>query len=174
MSPDYSLRVGEQDYRVSVNQLDEGGLLIVKVGDETFTLKTATNDDGSWTINDTSNDYHVRIVRRAGRRATVELDEEEIEVVWDRERLQEDPVITGGPVVNDKRVRGGVYAPMPGKITEVRVSVGDIVKVGDTVCILEAMKMFNELKAPYDGQIKEVNIEPGSSVTPNDLLILLK
>ncbi|MCK5151562.1 MAG: hypothetical protein KAQ65_06975 [Candidatus Thorarchaeota archaeon] len=63
---------------------------------------------------------------------------------------------------------------MPGKITEVMVAVGDNVKNGQTVCILEAMKMFNELKASADGIVKEINVEPGSSVTPGDLLVLIK
>ena len=63
---------------------------------------------------------------------------------------------------------------MPGKITEVRVKVGDSVKSGDTVCILEAMKMFNELKAETSGSVKEVNVEVGSMVTTADLLILVE
>ncbi|NHJ12963.1 MAG: acetyl-CoA carboxylase biotin carboxyl carrier protein subunit [Candidatus Thorarchaeota archaeon] len=62
---------------------------------------------------------------------------------------------------------------MPGKITEVHVRVGDKVTSGQTVCILEAMKMFNELRAPSHGTVKEVNIEPGSNVTPDTLLILI-
>ena len=69
---------------------------------------------------------------------------------------------------------GGVYPPMPGKITEVRVKAGDTVKKGDTVCILEAMKMFNELKSASSGTVKEVNVEVGTMVTPNDLLVLIK
>ena len=63
---------------------------------------------------------------------------------------------------------------MPGKITELRVKVGDSVKEGDTVCILEAMKMFNELKSGASGSVKEVNVEVGSMVTPNDLLVLIE
>ena len=69
---------------------------------------------------------------------------------------------------------GGIYPPMPGKITEVRVKTSDTVKKGDTVCILEAMKMFNELKAGFSGTVKEVNVEVGTMVTPDDLLILIK
>ena len=63
---------------------------------------------------------------------------------------------------------------MPGKITEVQVKVGDTVSAGSTVCILEAMKMFNELKSPSDGIVKEVNVEVGSNVTTSDLLVLIE
>jgi pyruvate carboxylase subunit B len=71
-------------------------------------------------------------------------------------------------------VKGGIYPPMPGKITELKVKVGDSVKQGETVCILEAMKMFNELKSGSSGTVKQVNVEVGSMVTPNDLLVLIK
>ena len=68
---------------------------------------------------------------------------------------------------------GGIYPPMPGKITEVRVKVGDAVKSGQTVCILEAMKMFNELKADASGTVREVNVKVGTMVTPTELLVLI-
>ena len=55
-----------------------------------------------------------------------------------------------------------------------RVAVGDSVKSGDTVAILEAMKMFNELKAGKAGKVKEVNVAAGSTVTPNNLLVLIE
>ena len=63
---------------------------------------------------------------------------------------------------------------MPGKITEVRVKIGDRVKNGDTVCILEAMKMFNELRAETSGAVKEVNVEVGTMVATSDLLVLIE
>ena len=63
---------------------------------------------------------------------------------------------------------------MPGKITEVLVKVGDTVKSGDTICILEAMKMFNELKAASSGSVKEINVDVGTMVTTADLLILIE
>jgi biotin carboxyl carrier protein len=63
---------------------------------------------------------------------------------------------------------------MPGKVTEVRVSVGDKIESGQTVCILEAMKMFNELKAPNSGTVRQINVKPGSPVALGDLLILIE
>ena len=54
------------------------------------------------------------------------------------------------------------------------MKVGDTVKSGDTVCILEAMKMFNELKADSSGEVKEVNVDIGTMVTTADLLVLIE
>ncbi len=64
-----------------------------------------------------------------------------------------------------------VFAPMPGIILEVNVSEEDIVKKGDFLCVLEAMKMENALTAPKDGIIKSVNIVRGATVDKGKLLI---
>ena len=66
-----------------------------------------------------------------------------------------------------------VDAPMPGKIIEVKVSVGQAVKAGDTLLILEAMKMQNEIAAPADGTVKAINVSAGQSVKVRDALVIL-
>ena len=65
--------------------------------------------------------------------------------------------------------KNDLTAPMNGTILEVSVKVGDSVKAGDVVCVLEAMKMENEMLAPVDGVIKSV-ISKGVSVNTGDLL----
>ncbi len=71
--------------------------------------------------------------------------------------------------------KGGVSvtAPMPGTILDVKVSVGQSVKKGDTVCVLEAMKMENDIPAPQDGVVASVNVQKGSSVGANDVIVTL-
>ena len=59
---------------------------------------------------------------------------------------------------------GEVNSPMPGNILAVNFKAGDQVKSGDTVMILEAMKMENEILAPADGTIKEVYVQKGATV----------
>jgi acetyl-CoA/propionyl-CoA carboxylase biotin carboxyl carrier protein len=59
---------------------------------------------------------------------------------------------------------GAVTAIMPGKIIRVLVDQGDQVAEGDVICILEAMKMENELKAPKDGTVKALHIQAGQDV----------
>ena len=68
---------------------------------------------------------------------------------------------------------GSVTAPMPGTILDVKVSVGDQVKAGQTVVILEAMKMENEIGAPQDGTVKEVRVQKGAAVNPGDVLVTI-
>ncbi|MCR1918017.1 biotin/lipoyl-binding protein [Frisingicoccus caecimuris] len=66
-----------------------------------------------------------------------------------------------------------ITAPMPGKILDVKISVGQAVKKGDVVMILEAMKMENEIVAPQDGTVASVQAAAGSAVEAGDTLASL-
>ena len=66
-----------------------------------------------------------------------------------------------------------VTSPMPGTILDVKVSVGQEVKKGDVICVLEAMKMENDIPAPQDGVIASINIQKGASVNAGDVLATL-
>ncbi len=174
MSREYEVTLDEKPYAVEVKMLDEGGVLVVKVGEESYTIKASRAEDDSWNVNDTSTDFAVKILRRSGKSLLLEINGQEREVEWERVRRQEAAAASTAAASGGVKVKGGVYPPMPGKITEVKVIVGDKVKSGDTVAILEAMKMFNELKVASSGTVKEVNVAPGSTVTPNDLLVLVE
>ena len=62
---------------------------------------------------------------------------------------------------------------MPGTVLEVKVNVGDAVKIGDVLLILEAMKMENELQADKAGTVKEVKVTKGQAVNGGDALIVI-
>ena len=66
-----------------------------------------------------------------------------------------------------------VTSPMPGTILNVKVSVGQSVKKGDVICVLEAMKMENDIPAPQDGVIASINVQKGASVSAGDVLASL-
>ena len=66
-----------------------------------------------------------------------------------------------------------VSAPMPGNILKVNVTVGQTVKKGDVICVLEAMKMENDIPAPEDGTISSVNVQKGASVNSGDVLVTM-
>lgn len=70
-------------------------------------------------------------------------------------------------------VGGAITAPMPGTVLSVAVEVGASVTKGQTLLVLEAMKMENEIQAPSDGTVKEVNASQGLSVNAGDTLIVL-
>lgn len=66
-----------------------------------------------------------------------------------------------------------VKAPMPGSIVKVNVKVGDSVKQGDVLCVLEAMKMENEILAPQDGTVASVETTQGATVATDAVLITM-
>src|SRR5574341_515771 len=66
-----------------------------------------------------------------------------------------------------------IRSPMPGLIVDVPVVVGQAVKKGQTVVILESMKMENELKAPRDGTVHRVEVGKGDSVEQNKVLLTI-
>jgi len=67
-----------------------------------------------------------------------------------------------------------VFAPMPGMIVEIVKQPGDAVKAGDTVCIIEAMKMNNNIETPCEGEIKELRCKQGDSVAKGDILCVVR
>jgi glutaconyl-CoA decarboxylase len=75
------------------------------------------------------------------------------------------PAVTGsGEAVN---------APMPGNILKVNVKVGDAVKSGTVLVVLEAMKMENEIMAPKDGTVTQVLVSKGSTVDTGAALVVI-
>ncbi len=83
----------------------------------------------------------------------------------------------GGTTLKKKEIQtaetndsGSLKAPIPGMIVELKIKIGDTVKAGDTVVVLEAMKMFNNLVAPCSGEVKEIKFKVGDSVAKGDVL----
>jgi pyruvate carboxylase subunit B len=67
-----------------------------------------------------------------------------------------------------------IRAPMPGLVTRVLVGVGDAVRAGDGLVVMEAMKMENELRAKSDGRVRAVPIAPGTAVEKGTVLVELE
>ena len=74
---------------------------------------------------------------------------------------------------SDSKFKNDVLSPMPGAIVKLNVKEGDLVKKGDVLLVLEAMKMENEIKATRDCRVKKVFAEEKSSVDKGQILIKL-
>lgn len=67
-----------------------------------------------------------------------------------------------------------VVAPLQGNIVDIKVKVGDQVKKGQTVAIIEAMKLENEVSSPFDGEVVSISVSKGNTVASKDVLLTLK
>ena len=85
---------------------------------------------------------------------------------------------TSAPLVKEETVvsegSNDILAPIAGKVLEIKVGVGDVVKKGQTVAIIEAMKLENEIQSAYDGKVKQVVVSAGADVRNKDVLIVLE
>ncbi|MEM2933970.1 MAG: biotin/lipoyl-containing protein [Halobacteria archaeon] len=71
-------------------------------------------------------------------------------------------------------VDGGILSPMQGTVVQVRVKAGDVVKKGDVIAIIEAMKMENDVRSHRAGVVKAVHVTVGQTVSPNTLLAVIE
>jgi len=86
------------------------------------------------------------------------------------------PVSSQKPEISIQSVMMGqesILAPIPGLILEVKVKVGDAVNTGQTVAVLEAMKMENSLTTHVSGTVKEIRVEKGSEVSTGDVILIV-
>lgn len=137
-----------------------------------------------YTINGTK--YEVQIGDIEENIATVTVNGEEYKVEMEKEAEPEKKKVVVKPAAaqqttsNDAPAKGNVNtanalkAPLPGVVTEIKVAVGDEVKEGDTVVVLEAMKMANNLDAEKSGKITAVLVNVGDSVMEDTPLVVIE
>lgn len=162
----YSTTVGDKTFIIDVNREGE-----VTVDGETaqvdfLSIDRATaysllldNQSYEVMVSEAGDDYQVLVL---GHMFTVHVEDE-------RARRLAQAARGFIPASGEIQVK----APMPGLIVAVPVVVGQIVKRGDVVVVLESMKMENELKAPRDGTVSAVRVQPRQSVEQNQTLVTI-
>jgi biotin carboxyl carrier protein len=126
-------------------------------------------------------EYDVEIKDFEGSNAKIEVNGTSYDVdVHVEERAAKTPTLVRKPVVNKpgegKIQKGGagattVKAPLPGSIMKISVAVGDTINPGDTLLVMEAMKMENNVMAEKGGTVKAVKVAVGESVLQDDVLV---
>lgn len=138
-----------------------------------------------YTIN--GNKYEVAINSINDNIANVVVNGEEYEVQMEKEPEPAKKKVVVRPVAqaetetasaptstNKVNLNNAVKSPLPGVITEIKVNVGDNVKAGDTVVVLEAMKMANNLDAEKAGKVTAVLVKEGESVMEDTPLVVIE
>ena len=159
--------------RIIEVEMDKEGL--IHVGDQVFRAdlqRIGNLDLYSLLLDDKSYEVHVQETERNGYRVMISsqgYEGYEVQVLDERayRASQVSGALAGG--ASDSAVK----APIPGLVVKVLVHEGDEVKAGQTLVILEAMKMENELRAPRAGMIATIKAKPGNSVNQGDVLVTL-
>ena len=139
-----------------------------------------------YTIN--GNKYEVAIADIVENTAIVTVNGEEYKVEMEPEPVEEKKVVVRPAAANTPNEPSesnntstvgtasgdAVKAPLPGVITEICVNVGDEVQAGDTVVVLEAMKMANNIEAEKAGKITAVCVKQGQTVMEDDALVVIE
>ena len=133
-------------------------------------------------------DFNVKIEGVEGDIAKVEVNGISFEVQLDKPVAQPKPVVraVAAPVKNVEAPKAAVEAaqlaagvtavkaPLPGTINDIKVAVGQAVKKGDTLVVLEAMKMENNIDCERDGKIVSVNVNKGDTVMEGSVLVTIE
>jgi len=118
--------------------------------------------DGASYVAEVTERDGTRVVGVAGETYVIQVEEEARYVI----RTRGGAAVGAGPQT--------LAAPLPGKVTHVGVKAGDPVAAGDTLVVIEAMKMENELKAAAPGTVAEVRVRPGQAVNAGDVLVVIR
>ena len=81
---------------------------------------------------------------------------------------------TGHSIRPKAKEVGDVTAPMPGSVVRIMVKIGEKVEAGDTVLIVEAMKMENEVHTPISGVVEKIYVSEGDNVNPDEVLVQVR
>ncbi len=144
---DGTLRVGRKraDFKFVI---DEEGFTWVESGEKRFIAEVVEKSQNRYVVVVNGNSYQLAI-----------------DTPFSFERRKFLSQLTKG----SKKLR--IDSPMPGKIVEVLVNEGDTVTVGDTLLILEAMKMQNEILSEVSGAVAKVHVKPGQNVMKDELIM---
>jgi biotin carboxyl carrier protein len=163
MKREFALKLGNVEYPVVV----EGDT--ITVNGRPFTVEFA--DDGMVLVDGIAYD-----VALEGETATVGGESYEIQVSGLAvTHLAPSPSPSGMAAPRPVEAgAGAVLAIMPGKIVRVMVEAGQEVAEGEPVCVLEAMKMENEVKSPLSGAVVDLRVQPGDTVAAGDTIAIVR
>jgi biotin carboxyl carrier protein len=161
---------GEVDGQtIAMEVTGKDGQYRVAVGDAVTDVDARQGPEGIWSlliggashVVDVSDRDGVSVVEVDGETYRIRVEEEARYIIRTR----------GGRAQTSGQV---LKAPMPGKVVHVEVEVGQAVKPGDGLIVLEAMKMENEFRAVVAGTVKEIRAQVGQAVNPGDTLVVIE
>jgi biotin carboxyl carrier protein len=171
----FNLTIDGRDHEI---ELEIGKAVTIRADGETFHAIVERTDEGVWVV-------------VGGNKYKVDITDSQVLVDGHRHHIQVRNLRRGRPSWSHEAVvkgedeekkpadkivskEGVVHPPMPGRVISIKVKVGDSVKIGSPLMVLEAMKMQNEIASPRDGKVVEIKTSEGSLVDVGDVLVLIQ
>ncbi len=193
MKRKFELTIDENTIPVSVSDSD-GGKLTITIGEDTYSASVidGNREKGIFQIAIGKEKFEIHISPKSGSKDfSLTVNGQKYTAVLKPIGVTPEPIIrVAKPVPVASRTPletsssitavpttvtlGTVTAPLPGRIVDVNVSVGDKVKRGDVILVLEAMKMLNQIRASQDGIVSEVHVQAGKPVEKGQPLVTIK
>jgi acetyl-CoA carboxylase biotin carboxylase subunit len=147
----YIIQTGDRQINARIRLCGEGYLEMI-VDEQQFELYVSTDEEGAGYVSYRGFIFHVKR----------------------HDILAGNHAILGNPDAGGGKSDGKIISPMPGKVIKINVIKGEEVKRGQTLLIVEAMKMENYISAPNDGVVEEVNVKVGDMVNSSMSLVILR
>jgi biotin carboxyl carrier protein len=157
-------------FKVKVNGQEEISLQEDQIGD----MNNIKITDGTYHILQEKKSYFAKISQKDFNNRSYEIRIGSNTYHVNIETELDELIQSMGYRLGSEQATDTIKAPMPGIILDVRIKQGDSVKKGDTLLILEAMKMENAILSPKDGVVKQILSKTGETVDKNKLLIELE
>jgi biotin carboxyl carrier protein len=161
----YATTIDDHTYVIEINREGE-----ITIDGAAVPIDLCAIDDVTYSLLLNNKSYEA-LVEIAGNDLAVLLNGRLYSAQVLDERARRLTQAVGGSTAHSGEVT--IKSPMPGLIVAVPVSEGQAVKKGQTVVVLESMKMENELKAPRDGTVTAIKVAPRQSVEQHELLVVL-
>ena len=164
----YQVRIGGEEFRVGIQEKVDG--LKVDLGGKKIDVSlTELKKNRIYSLLVDNRAYDLEIHRKnaefeinyGGRKYSGEI-------------LEETLAKLKSPAPKEVLKQKELKAPMPGLIVKVEVQEGQVLKAGEGVVIMEAMKMENEIKSPYEGKVKKILVKEKQTVDKNQILLVLE
>jgi len=160
----HAFKLRDTEYNVELSRAADGYRL--HIGDRVVPMDVQAGADGrTWLTLD--GEHHEVVVATRGDEVFVHVDGEAFELRYEHP-LKRLAAALGGNAADS------VTAPMPGSLVAVHVKTGDAVKLGQTLLVMESMKMETAIVAPRDGAVKEVHFAPGQTFDRDVTLLTLE
>ena len=175
----YEILVDKKAHNIRILKRESNSFL-VDVNGKTMEVKFANSGAGKFSLEINGEKVQAELLKLPGSIMLVKVGGKTFEVQYSTPTFKLETQKVNVPSTLSKKStvslaveRGAVLAPIAGRIVALKVSVGQKVSKGECICILEAMKMANEIAAPKDGVVNEIFVSEGDIVNKGDVLAVI-